>query len=545
MAVRAHDQVTLSRVNDGVGISSTVIAYQASSSGTVAPTGSWVANPPATSVGQYLWSRTLITYTSGSTSTSYSVARHGATGGKGATGDTGVSVSSVTPYYWLGNTKPAVPTVLTPPSPWSTVEPTYTPGYTYDLYVTIRTVLSNNSYQYSPVSLSASFAAAKAAYNTATEAQVDALSALTKARESFTDASLIAAAATGRNLYPDSNFEDGLNGIQYYTYSGTSVITLVSGVADAPNNTKNVVRVAVTPANNTAPTSGAFVHPINTGVVGSYLGRVFILKFVAKIPEGVRLQTASNSLGNGGFSRILGNDLGTGLWETYHAVYSYGDTGSPGSSGHIRIYNDGLGSPVTFDIAFSSVYEVAGAAVDPNKGILLGEQAIIGIDQAREDLALAYSTEISESMGEIMLTVSTEYATKDEMVDEVGAVISQIEQNAQNVDIRFIELSDATVEVEDELTRYKSEVANYIRFSAQGIELGKTGSPFVARLSNSELAFMESGKKVAYVSNNQLHITNAEVKNNLAMGTETTGFFDFIPRANGNLSFKFRPGSGS
>lgn len=58
----------------GNGIKSTSITYQAGSSGTSAPTGSWVSSPPTTSASApYLWTRTIITYTNNATSTSYSV----------------------------------------------------------------------------------------------------------------------------------------------------------------------------------------------------------------------------------------------------------------------------------------------------------------------------------------------------------------------------------------------------------------------------------------------------------------------------------------
>ena len=59
---------------DGKGIKSTVITYQASTSGTLIPTGTWQATVPATSASYpYLWTRTIITYTDDTTSTSYAV----------------------------------------------------------------------------------------------------------------------------------------------------------------------------------------------------------------------------------------------------------------------------------------------------------------------------------------------------------------------------------------------------------------------------------------------------------------------------------------
>ena len=73
----------------GKGVKSTAVTYQASSSGTTAPTGTWATSIPSVSASQYLWTRTIITYTDNSTSTSYSVGMMGATGAKGDKGDTG------------------------------------------------------------------------------------------------------------------------------------------------------------------------------------------------------------------------------------------------------------------------------------------------------------------------------------------------------------------------------------------------------------------------------------------------------------------------
>ena len=69
--------------SDGKGISSAEVKYQGSSSGTTAPTGSWVDNPPSLQPGQYLWTRTTTYYTDGSSTTAYSVSRQGEVGPAG------------------------------------------------------------------------------------------------------------------------------------------------------------------------------------------------------------------------------------------------------------------------------------------------------------------------------------------------------------------------------------------------------------------------------------------------------------------------------
>lgn len=61
-------------------ITSQSVQYQASNSGTVIPTGTWSNSIPAVTEGQYLWTRTIVTYNSGTTTTAYSVGYKGING---------------------------------------------------------------------------------------------------------------------------------------------------------------------------------------------------------------------------------------------------------------------------------------------------------------------------------------------------------------------------------------------------------------------------------------------------------------------------------
>ncbi len=72
-----------------VSISSTSVTYQVSSSGTSTPTGTWSTSIPSTSAGQYLWTKTVVTYSDGKSTTSYSVSRNGTNGAKGSNGSNG------------------------------------------------------------------------------------------------------------------------------------------------------------------------------------------------------------------------------------------------------------------------------------------------------------------------------------------------------------------------------------------------------------------------------------------------------------------------
>ena len=93
---------------DGVGIKSTTITYQSGTSGTVQPTGTWVDNPPSVTGGNYLWTRTVWSYTDGTSESGYSVAKMGEKGDQGPKGDPGnqgipgtPGVDGRTPYtHW-------------------------------------------------------------------------------------------------------------------------------------------------------------------------------------------------------------------------------------------------------------------------------------------------------------------------------------------------------------------------------------------------------------------------------------------------------------
>lgn len=73
----------------GRSITSSETTYQASNSGTVAPTGTWSKTPPNVAENQYLWTRTIYTYSDNTTSTTYSIGKMGAKGEKGDQGSAG------------------------------------------------------------------------------------------------------------------------------------------------------------------------------------------------------------------------------------------------------------------------------------------------------------------------------------------------------------------------------------------------------------------------------------------------------------------------
>ena len=122
---------------DGRGIVSTTITYQESTSGTDTPTGTWSDTIPNVNDGNYLWTKTETTYTSGDPSISYSVSRMGINGTNGQNGADGRGIVAVNITYQEstsgsdipeGEWSNTIPTVEAGNYLWTKTETTYTSG---------------------------------------------------------------------------------------------------------------------------------------------------------------------------------------------------------------------------------------------------------------------------------------------------------------------------------------------------------------------------------------------------------------------------------
>lgn len=85
-----------------------------------------------------------------------------------------VDIEATYRYYLLQSstlTAPSKPTTFPPSSEWDDTEPSYTSESTNSLYFVDCTVFCDDTFQYSEVSLSSSYEAAKEAYNKASDAQ--------------------------------------------------------------------------------------------------------------------------------------------------------------------------------------------------------------------------------------------------------------------------------------------------------------------------------------------------------------------------------------
>lgn len=106
---------------DGVGLQSTSVTYAKHTNASTPPSTGWQTQVPTVPAGQYLWTKTVWTYTDSSSETGYSVARMGQDGAKGndgIAGKDGVGIKTTVIEYAVntsGTTRPA--------SGWSTTIP--------------------------------------------------------------------------------------------------------------------------------------------------------------------------------------------------------------------------------------------------------------------------------------------------------------------------------------------------------------------------------------------------------------------------------------
>lgn len=117
----------------GKGVVSSATTYQAGTSGTTPPTGTWSPSIPSVSENQYLWTKIVLTYSDNTNSTAYSVGKMGATGATGSTGATGNGIKSTTINFASSTSGTAAPS-----SGWSTSIPTVADGS----FLWTRTVLT-------------------------------------------------------------------------------------------------------------------------------------------------------------------------------------------------------------------------------------------------------------------------------------------------------------------------------------------------------------------------------------------------------------------
>lgn len=168
--------------------------------------------------------------------------------------------------------------------------------------------------------------------------------------------------------------------------------------------------------------------------------------------------------------------------------------------------------------------------------ILKGEELTVIYPKIQE-----VSSKIDQTAEQITSEVSQKYMLLTEKDAIYQYVQTMVSQSATDITMSF--RNDLT-EVENQVVVNKQEIDKYIRFSANGIELGDMLSPFKAQISNVKISFLQNNQEIAYISNNTLYITKAMFLEKISIGNSQSGQYDWIIRTNGNMSLKYRDWGG-
>lgn len=148
--------------------------------------------------------------------------------------------------------------------------------------------------------------------------------------------------------------------------------------------------------------------------------------------------------------------------------------------------------------------------------------------------------------------INTEYADTAGKVDNLDEALAQanilIQQNTKSLmelndrdfKVEFKQITQAIDKTNGDLLAYKEELGNWMRFDSDGnLVLGAKRvagqDAYELKLTKNRISFMLNDAEVAYISNNELYITNSTVVQNLKIGR-----FIWEVRGNGNMGLVWR-----
>lgn len=118
---------------DGVGVQDVDVLYYLSTSSSTLTGGSWSTTAPAWVNGKYMWSKTRVIYTDGSTTETDPACITGSKGANGTNGEDGRGVTSIVEQYYLSTSSSSLVS-----GSWSTTAPAWVNGK----YIWTRSVIT-------------------------------------------------------------------------------------------------------------------------------------------------------------------------------------------------------------------------------------------------------------------------------------------------------------------------------------------------------------------------------------------------------------------
>ena len=197
-----------------------------------------------------------------------------------------------------------------------------------------------------------------------------------------------------------------------------------------------------------------------------------------------------------------------------------------------------VGAITAANIDVSSLFAAEAFIAQLNAVDISGNESLRLVVDAAKDEALDAT---GEAVAQIALTaeqirseVKRDYATADQ-VSQMNETLSTLAEQSENNFTWTVTKVNEIIEdaaANENLTREQLNLIHtYMRFGEDGLTIGKAGNPLTFRVVNDRLAFYMNDTEVAYLSNNKLYVTQAEILARLQIGK-----FAYEPQSNGNLS---------
>ena len=197
-----------------------------------------------------------------------------------------------------------------------------------------------------------------------------------------------------------------------------------------------------------------------------------------------------------------------------------------------------VGAITAANIDVSSLFAAEAFIAQLNAVDISGNESLRLVVDAAKDEALDAT---GEAVAQIALTaeqirseVKRDYATSDQMSQVTETLSTLAEQSENNFTWTVTKVNEIIEDAaaSDSLTREQLNLIHtYMRFGEDGLTIGKAGNPLTFRVVNDRLAFYMNDTEVAYLSDNKLYVTQAEILARLQIGK-----FAYEPQSNGNLS---------
>ena len=134
--------------------------------------------------------------------------------------------------------------------------------------------------------------------------------------------------------------------------------------------------------------------------------------------------------------------------------------------------------------------------------------------------------------------LSDQFADAEEFLDavnEIELLRSEMSQTDSNLTLMFSRLLAA----EGNITQIYSSFVFGDDDGEPYLDMSASASSIKMRLTNTRLAFVQSGTELAYFSDNKLYVTRLEVVEQTSIGTAENGYLDMVTTPTG-VGFKWR-----